>query len=203
MKITKFTHACVRVEHEGRTLVIDPGAWSEPGALLGADAVLVTHEHVDHIDTLRVAGIGAPIYAPVGAHLPALEQTRVVEVHSIQAGEEFSAGGFRVRAVGGRHAPVLDGSLSCANLGYIVEDALYHPGDSLDLPGQPIEVLCVPTQASWLRFGDAITFAQTVGAPRSFGIHEGQLNERGLSGVNQWLSEQVAGYRYLEPRQAL
>jgi hypothetical protein len=27
-------------------LVIDPGAWSEPQALIGADAVLVSHEHV-------------------------------------------------------------------------------------------------------------------------------------------------------------
>jgi L-ascorbate metabolism protein UlaG (beta-lactamase superfamily) len=35
MKITKYTHACVRLEHGGRVLVIDPGTcgyrWLAPG----------------------------------------------------------------------------------------------------------------------------------------------------------------------------
>ncbi|HEY9472779.1 MAG TPA: MBL fold metallo-hydrolase, partial [Mycobacteriales bacterium] len=67
MRITKYTHSCVRLEHDsGGVLVIDPGVWSEPRALRGADAVLVTHEHGDHIDSLRLAGLGAPVYAPVG-----------------------------------------------------------------------------------------------------------------------------------------
>ncbi len=50
MRITKFGHACVRVEHDGHTLVIDPGGFTEPEAVDGADAVLVTHEHPDHYE---------------------------------------------------------------------------------------------------------------------------------------------------------
>lgn len=47
MRILKFTHSCVRLEaDDGGTLVIDPGVWTEDEALVGADAVLVTHEHV-------------------------------------------------------------------------------------------------------------------------------------------------------------
>ena len=48
MRITKFGHACVRVEHGSTALVIDPGEWTEPEAVDGATAVLVTHEHPDH-----------------------------------------------------------------------------------------------------------------------------------------------------------
>ena len=48
MRITKFGHACVRVEHDGATLVIHPGGWTEPEAVDGATAVLITHEHPDH-----------------------------------------------------------------------------------------------------------------------------------------------------------
>ncbi|MEO3888091.1 MBL fold metallo-hydrolase [Nonomuraea sp. B5E05] len=70
MKVTKFTHACVRVEHEGRRLVIDPGTWSEPSALDGADAVLVTHEHGAHADVLRLLGAGVRVYAPDCANRP-------------------------------------------------------------------------------------------------------------------------------------
>ena len=73
MDITKFTHACVRLDCKGRVLVIDPGIFSEPQALIGADAVLVTHEHADHIDILRLAGIGIPDFAPADAHIARLE----------------------------------------------------------------------------------------------------------------------------------
>ena len=61
MQITKYTHACVRLEQDGRVLVIDPGEWSEPEALDGAAAVLVTHEHADHIEPTRLAAAGVPV----------------------------------------------------------------------------------------------------------------------------------------------
>src|SRR5687768_14819540 len=118
MRITKYTHACVRLERDGRVLVIDPGTWSEPAALIGADAVLVTHEHADHIDILRLIGLGVPVYAPADANIPQLE------VIGVSPGEEFTAAGFRVRAVGGRHAFIYGGQPDCANLGYIIDEAV-------------------------------------------------------------------------------
>ena len=48
MRITKFTHSCLRIEGAG-VLVVDPGELSERSSLAGADAVLLTHEHFDHI----------------------------------------------------------------------------------------------------------------------------------------------------------
>lgn len=196
MKITKWTHACVRVEHEGRVLVIDPGTWSEPRALVGADAVLVTHEHTDHVDVLRLAGLGVPVFAPDGARLPDLAPLPVTRV---AAGDTFTAAGFAVTAVGGRHATIHDGQPDCANLGYLVDDAVYHPGDSLALPGAPVETLLVPAQGSWLKLTEAITFATTVGARRVFPIHDAQLNDRGLASVNGWFGETLPGYGYLAP----
>jgi len=50
MQLTKFTHSCVRFDDADRSLVIDPGVFSEVDeALDGAGAVLITHEHPDHI----------------------------------------------------------------------------------------------------------------------------------------------------------
>ncbi|MEW1611659.1 MULTISPECIES: MBL fold metallo-hydrolase [unclassified Streptomyces] len=198
MRITKYTHACVRLEHDGRVLVIDPGTWSEPAALTGADAVLVTHEHADHIDVLRLAGLGVPVYAPVEANIPR------VEVIGVSSGGEFTAGGFRVRAVGGRHASIYAGQPDCANLGYIVEEGIYHPGDSLYVPDQPVETLLVPVHGPWMKAAEAIDFVKAITPQRAFAIHDAQLNDRGLGSVNGWLTEETdSGYRYLSPGESL
>jgi L-ascorbate metabolism protein UlaG (beta-lactamase superfamily) len=196
VEITKFTHACVRLEHDGRVLVVDPGTWSEPRALVGADAVLVTHEHTDHIDVLRLAGLGVPVYAPEGAELPALAPLPVTRV---RAGQRFTAAGYAVTAVGGRHASIHGGQPDCANLGYLVDGAVYHPGDSLHVPDEPVDTLLMPAQASWLKLTEAIDFARAVGARQVFPIHDAQLNERGLASVNGWCAETVEGYRHLAP----
>ncbi|MFC0506267.1 MBL fold metallo-hydrolase [Micromonospora costi] len=194
MRLTKYTHACVRLEHDGRVLVVDPGVWSEPRALAGAEAVLVTHEHTDHVDVLRLAGLGVPVYAPEGARLPDLAPLPVTRV---RAGQRFTVAGFPVTAVGGRHAPIHGGQPDCANLGYLIGDGLYHPGDALHVPDEPVRTLLVPGQASWMRMGEAIAFAQAVGARHAHTIHDAQVNERGLASVTGWLAETVPGYRHL------
>jgi L-ascorbate metabolism protein UlaG (beta-lactamase superfamily) len=199
MRITKYTHACVRLEHQGRALVIDPGTWSEPRALLGADAVLVTHEHTDHVDVLRLAGLGVPVFAPVGADLPAAGGIDLA-VTRVSPGQRFTAAGFAVEAVGGRHATIYGGQPDCVNLGYLVDAAVYHPGDSLHVPRQPVETLLMPAQASWLKMTEAIDFVKAVRPARTFPIHDAQLNERGMASVNGWLAEETdCGYRYLAP----
>ncbi|AYY14236.1 MBL fold metallo-hydrolase [Actinobacteria bacterium YIM 96077] len=192
MRIIKYTHACVRLERDGRVLVVDPGIWSEPQALLGADAVLVTHEHADHIDRLRLAGAGVPVFAPAGARIPDLD------VRTIHPDEEFTAAGFTVRAVGGWHAPVY-GESSCVNVGYLV-DGLYHPGDALHVPDHPVDTVLVPLQASWLKAAEAIEFVRAVRPAQAIGMHEGQLNERGLAAINRHLTtHSIAEYHWLAP----
>jgi L-ascorbate metabolism protein UlaG (beta-lactamase superfamily) len=171
-------------------LVIDPGVWSEPQALHGVDAVLVTHLHSDHVDRLRLAGLGVPVYAP--------EPISDVSTTVVRVGEAFAAAGFDVRAVGGRHAPVAAGELDVLNLGYLV-GGLYHPGDALHVPDESVDTLLVPLQASWLKLAEALDFAEAVGPRRAYGIHDAQVNQRGREGPNHWLSRTTPAYRWLAP----
>jgi L-ascorbate metabolism protein UlaG (beta-lactamase superfamily) len=192
VKVIKYTHSCVRLEKDGRVLVIDPGVWSEPRALQDAEAVLLTHEHADHVDALRLAGLGVPVYAPTGAEVSGLTPIPV------SAGATVDVAGFSVRTVGAAHATIHNGLPQLAHVAYLVDD-LYHPGDSVHVPDVPVETLLVPMQASWLKTCEAIDFVRAVNPRVAIGIHEAQLNDRGLDAVNSWLSETNPQFRFLRP----
>jgi L-ascorbate metabolism protein UlaG (beta-lactamase superfamily) len=191
VRLTKFGHSCVRLDLDGHALAIDPGVWSEPQALVDVDAVLVTHEHFDHIDELRLAGLGVPVYAPEGAAI-----TRVPFV-PVRPGCCFSVAGFEVKVHGGRHAEVVPGQVTCPNVGFWV-GGLYHPGDSLDVPDERVETLLVPMQASWLKTAEALAFLQQAAPRQAFGIHDGQINERAIGSINGWFG-QLRGYEWMGP----
>lgn len=85
-------------------------------------------------------------------------------------------------------------------MGYVIDDTFYHPGDSLTIPDGEVDTLFLPMQASWLKTSEAIDFARAIAPRRAFGIHEGQLNERGRDAVNGWLTDAAnTDYCYLEP----
>lgn len=102
-------------------------------------------------------------------------------------------------AVGGEHARVVDDKTPCANLGYVINGTIYHPGDALVVPDHPIATLFAPMQASWLKTSEVIAFVQAISPAVAVGIHDGQLNENGRESVNHWLGGTCDGYRWLPP----
>ncbi|MEU8075314.1 MBL fold metallo-hydrolase [Catellatospora citrea] len=194
MRLTKYGHACVRIDNGDSALVIDPGVYSEPVSFDGVAAVLVTHEHADHVDLdlLRAARERNPELT-VHTH-PALAAELGDGVQAVSPGDVFTAAGFTVRAVGGEHAEIIDGLPGCPNVGFVV-DGVYHPGDSLFVPSEPVETLLIPAAGPWLKIGDAIRFARAVRPHRSFPIHDGVLNDLGLHQFDAWLGdEEGIGY---------
>jgi L-ascorbate metabolism protein UlaG (beta-lactamase superfamily) len=188
MRITKFGHACVRLEHDGHVVVIDPGGWTDQEAVEGATAVLVTHEHPDHYlpDHLRAAD--CPIFTIdavarlVGEQAPDLAERVTV----VAPGESVDAG-LAVRAVGELHAVIHPELPRFHNSGYLVSaggTTLFHPGDALTGPGEPVDVLCAPVSAPWLKASEAVDFARSVGAPRVMAIHDRVYSEEGLGIVD-------------------
>lgn len=89
------------------------------------------------------------------------------------------------------HAAVLPDQPASPNLGYVVDDAVYHPGDALTLPDVAIDTVLVPLQASWLKTSEAAEFVRAVAAERAIGIHDAQVNERALTSQPEPLARRV------------
>lgn len=188
MRITKFGHACVRIEHDGVALVLDPGVFSEPEALDGATGVLITHEHPDHVHPELLRGSDAPIWTiEAVARLLRDQAPDVAErVRVVRPGEHLEVSGLPVEVVGEKHAVIHPDYDRFDNSGYVVtvgDRAVYHPGDALTTPGRHVDVLLAPVSAPWLKVSEAVDFVREVGAPRSLGIHDRVYSEIGLGMV--------------------
>ncbi|MGW1536257.1 MBL fold metallo-hydrolase [Streptomyces aureus] len=189
MRLTKYGHACVRIEDGDRVLVIDPGTFSETEALSGADAVLITHEHADHIDVDKLDAARKSVPGLTVHTHPALAAALGRGTTAVAPGETFTAAGFTVQAVGGEHAEIIDGLPGCPNIGFVVE-GVYHPGDSLFVPDQPVHTLLVPASGPWLKLREAIEFVRAVRPARAFPIHDVNLSDIGKENFDGWLEEE-------------
>jgi L-ascorbate metabolism protein UlaG (beta-lactamase superfamily) len=191
MRITKFGHSCVRVEHDGTVVVLDPGVFTDVAALDGADAVLITHEHPDHYLPDHLLATDAPVFtidavaARIREDAPAVAERLTV----VAPGESFDVG-IPVRAVGELHAVIHPELPRFFNSGFVLtgDRSVYHPGDALTHPGEDVDVLLVPVSAPWMRVSEAIDFAREVKAPRNLAIHDRIYSEAGLGIVDGHLT---------------
>ena len=216
MKLTKYTHACVRLEKEGAVLVLDPGTFSESAeALAGAQVVLVTHEHADHLDIPAVVKAlhddkDLVLHAPEGVagQLRGEAAAAADRIHTVEPGSTFQAAGFDIRSFGGQHALIHPQIPMVANIGFLVDNNVYHPGDSFIIPdGITVQTLLVPLHAPWSKSAEVVDFVIGVRAPRAFQIHDGLLNDNGLGIVEGHVKRIGAKYgteyRHLAPRESV
>ncbi|MFB4286881.1 MBL fold metallo-hydrolase [Nonomuraea sp. ATR24] len=195
MRLTKYGHACVRLEKDSRALIIDPGMiMPDPAALAGAEAVLVTHEHWDHFDAdrLRAAAEEKPdlvIYTceAVARKLPQLAE----RVQVVRGGDVVKAAGFEVAVVGERHHVSHPDVPPVGNVGFLVDGEVFHPGDALTVVDVP--TLLVPGQAPWMTVPDLIGYLRAMRPRRAFAVHDGLLNEWGLKVLDGVLESERDG----------
>jgi L-ascorbate metabolism protein UlaG (beta-lactamase superfamily) len=197
MRITKFGHACVRVEHAGVRIVLDPGSFTERAAVEGADVVLITHQHADHYDPDHLRATTAQIHtiAAVADVIRDQAPDLADRLHVVAPGDTVDVG-LPVRVVGERHAVIHPDYPRLDNSGYLFDvggTRVFHPGDSLTAPGEPVDLLLAPVSAPWLKVGEAIDFVREVAAPRTLAIHDRVYSEVGLSMVEAHLNNLALG----------
>ncbi len=203
MLLTKFTHACIRLEKAGVALVLDPGTFSEAAeALDGAAAILITHEHADHFDQTEILAAlsrdpALQVFAPavVAGQLRTGAPESAARIQDALPDTEFELAGFSVRTFGGQHALINPRIMPVANIGYLIDGNVFHPGDSFTVPdGVQAQTLLVPIHAPWSKTAEVVDFVNSVRAPKAFQIHDVLLSEIGLQFVEGQVS--LFGARY-------
>jgi L-ascorbate metabolism protein UlaG (beta-lactamase superfamily) len=196
MELTKHGHACVVLAQDGRRLVIDPGAFTDPAVLTGASAVLVTHEHPDHFvpDQLRAAMDADPALevwtnGSVAGQLEGLGS----RVHVVGDGDAVEVAGFDVQVHGELHAVIHPDIPRIPNVGFLVDGQVFHPGDALTVPGEPVSTLLLPMHAPWSKVSELIDYVRAVDADQAFAVHDALLSDIGLNFVTGLLGERGPG----------
>ncbi|MBK6886326.1 MAG: MBL fold metallo-hydrolase [Tetrasphaera sp.] len=160
MRITHLGHACLLIEMADSRILLDPGVFTaDLSPATDLDAILVTHQHPDHLDQSRLPGLRR---ANPGALLLTWEWHALIhdDIPVIaNVGVVFAAEG---------------------------EPTLYHPGDTLAEEPGPVDVACFPLNAPWQRSREMTAYLRRLAAPRAIPIHDGLLN---ATGRNLYLSQ--------------
>jgi L-ascorbate metabolism protein UlaG (beta-lactamase superfamily) len=188
MQLTHFGHSCLLAEFDHTSVLFDPGTFAHGfEGITGLSAILITHQHPDHVDTSRLPALlegnpGAALYAD-----PQTTAQLGMPWQAVHVGDELAIGELTVRAVGGRHAVIHPEIPVIENISFLVGDAghrarLMHPGDALFVPDEPVDVLAAPAAAPWMKISEAIDYLRAVAPARAVPIHQGVVapEARGL-----------------------
>lgn len=181
MELTKYEHACFTVEKDGKSIIVDPGSFTTDLTISdNVVAVILTHDHGDHFDESQLGDIIAknPDALIIGPQAVTSQLTNY-ETRAVHGGDSFALEGFDLDFYGEDHAIIHPGIPTAQNVGVLIEDRVYYPGDSFTIPEKSVATLALPIAAPWLKIEDAIEFMKAIGARFTFPTHDAVLSATG------------------------
>lgn len=182
MQIVHLGQSCVLAEIGTARLLLDPGVYSAGfEELTGLDAILVTHQHPDHLDVNRLRALltgnpAAQLVVDVGS---AGQLTDAGIAHRVvRPGEQLEIAGATVDVIGGDHGVIHPDIPVIPNNGYLIDGGagtILHPGDSFTVVNRDIDVLLLPTAAPWLKVSEAVDYLRAVDPGLAVPIHQALL----------------------------
>jgi L-ascorbate metabolism protein UlaG (beta-lactamase superfamily) len=194
ISLTHFGHACVLLDidrGESRTrILVDPGTYSV--GFEGArdlDAVMVTHAHPDHVDLQRLPGLMAvnpKARLVVDAETAQQDSLTRLEHEVPGDGDTIALDGITVSVLAGEHAALHPLLPKTTNNCYRFDNLVFHPGDSLNPPLEPVQILLLPAGGPWMKLAEGIDYMRQVAPKVVVPIHQA-----GLTAAHQQLHHQV------------
>jgi L-ascorbate metabolism protein UlaG (beta-lactamase superfamily) len=182
VQIVHFGQSCVLAETGTARLLLDPGVYSTGfEELTGLDAILVTHQHPDHLDVDRLpALLAANPRAELVADPGTAELLTAAGIghRVVRPGEVLELAGTAVEVIGGDHGVIHPDIPVVPNNGYLIEGdsgTILHPGDSFTLCGRAVDTLLLPTVAPWFKISEAVDYLRAAAPALAVPIHQALL----------------------------
>jgi L-ascorbate metabolism protein UlaG (beta-lactamase superfamily) len=200
MKLTNYEHACFTIEKDGKILVVDPGTMTTDFVVPeNVVAIIVTHAHADHLDEDLISEIiqKNPTAVIIGTEEVTSKLSKF-ETRTVHGGDRFAIEGFDLDFYGDDHARIHRDVPKGQNVGVLIEDRVYFPGDSFTMPGKSVDILALPIAGPWLKNEEAIDFMKAVGARFTFPTHDAVLSASGKAVADSTIGEfaEAAGTEY-------
>lgn len=218
MKLTYYGHACFSVVAGGKSLLFDPFITPNPLAskidvdAIGADFILVSHGHGDHVaDVVAIAQrTGATVIAPYEV-ANWVEKNGAANVQGMNHGGAAQMEFGRVKLTAAIHSSSLpDGSYGGNPCGFVVEGSdgsFYYSGDTaltldMKLIGERTRLnFAVLPIGDFFTMGidDAVRAAEFVGVKKIVGVHYDTFPPIKLDHTAAVESARAAGIELLLP----
>lgn len=181
MRLYKYLHSCILLEDRGEKILIDPGLYSflegkiSPDQFKNISAVLITHEHKDHVDigSLKIILKNNPAKILTNSGVGKMLNQEGIQAEILDEGDT-NIGNFKIKVLPAEHEKIL--APIPYNTGYLINNSFLHPGDSLDsrlCKQKGVKVLALPIMAPWLRAVDTVEFAKSMSPEIVIPIHDG------------------------------
>jgi L-ascorbate metabolism protein UlaG (beta-lactamase superfamily) len=198
MRLTKYEHACFTVEKGGKLLVVDPGEYTgDLPPLENVVGIVITHYHADHLDTNALEAIFAnnPDMKVFGTgQVEEKLAGKAFSHQAVGAGDTVMVGPFDLEFFGGEHAVIHASRPTDQNVGVMINDVIYYPGDSFSQPERAVKVLALPTAAPWLKIGESIDYVLAVKPVIAFPTHDAVASDIGKNLVDMMMPGFVTSF---------
>lgn len=179
MKITKLGHCCLLIEEGEARILTDPGVFStSQNELNNLDALLITHEHADHlhIDSLKeVLAHNPQALVITNTAVASLLKEAGMLYTLIKDGADLTVKGVTITAIESPHAEIYNTMPRVLNTGFMIGGLLFYPGDAFINPKTAIEILALPVAGPWMKMSEAIDYALLLKPKQAFPVHDGIL----------------------------
>jgi len=177
MKITKIGHCCLLIQYKNVSIITDPGNLSFiPKDIKEIELILITHEHADHLhlESLKeILSTNSRARIITNSSVGKILDSQGISYTLVSDKEKFNYKDIEIVGFGKNHASIYTTIPSVENTGYLIDDKLFYPGDSLYNPKRKIEILALPVAGPWLKLSEAIDYARLINPRRCFPVHDG------------------------------